>query len=90
MPKFVVSRTLHDPAWDGTTALSTMTQVAALREQFGDIHVIGSGALTRSLLEAELADRLNLYLYPLALGSGKRLSAVELPRSGQGPEDTRA
>lgn len=75
MPKFVVSRNLHDPAWEGTTALSTMTQVAALRERFSDIHVIGSGALTRSLLEAGLADRLNLYLYPLTLGSGKRLFA---------------
>jgi dihydrofolate reductase len=73
MPKFVVSRRLTEPAWEGTTALSDVAEVASLKERFEDIHVVGSGDLTRSLLEADLVDRLNLYVYPVALGQGKRL-----------------
>ena len=75
LPKFVVSRSLTDPAWEGTTALSDVEQVAGLKDRFDDIHVIGSGNLARSLLEAGLVDRLNLFLYPLTFGSGKRLFA---------------
>ncbi|SFR71578.1 Dihydrofolate reductase [Agromyces sp. CF514] len=73
MPKFVVSRSLTDPSWAGTTALGDLDEVAALKDRFEDIHVIGSGDLARSLLEAGLVDRLNLFVYPVALGSGKRL-----------------
>ena len=75
LPKFVVSRSLTDPAWEGTTALSDVAEVRALKDRFDEIHVIGSGDLTRSLLEADVVDRLNLFLHPLALGSGKRLFA---------------
>jgi dihydrofolate reductase len=76
LPKFVVSRSLTDPAWEGTTALSDVaTDVRALKERFAEIHVIGSGHLARSLLEADLVDRLNLFLYPVTFGSGKRLFA---------------
>ncbi len=73
VPKFVVSRTLTEPGWAGTTALSEFVQVRGLKDRFAEIHVIGSGQLTRSLLEAHLVDRLNLFVYPLTLGSGKRL-----------------
>ncbi|MFF2841467.1 dihydrofolate reductase family protein [Paenarthrobacter sp. NPDC057981] len=73
MPKFVVSRTVANPEWEGTTALADAADVASLREQFSDVHIIGSGELSRSLLEADLVDRLNLYLYPLTFGTGKRL-----------------
>ncbi|GAA1961073.1 dihydrofolate reductase family protein [Agromyces allii] len=73
MPKFVVSRTLTSAGWEGTTALAEVAEVRSLKDRFDDIHVIGSGDLVRSLLEAGLVDRLNLYLYPVALGKGKRL-----------------
>ena len=75
LPKFVVSRSLTDPGWEGTTALSDVAEVAAVKDRFDDLHVIGSGHLARSLLEADLVDRLNLFLYPLTFGSGKRLFA---------------
>lgn len=75
VPKFVVSRSLTDPAWEASRALSDIAQVGALKDRFAEIHVIGSGDLARSLLEADLVDRLNLFLYPLTLGSGKRLFA---------------
>jgi dihydrofolate reductase len=74
VPKFVASRTLTDPSWPGTTVVSDVAkEVPALTDRFDEIHVIGSGALARSLLAADLVDRLNLYLYPIAFGSGKRL-----------------
>lgn len=71
--KFVVSHSLTEAAWARTTVLSELAQAAALKDKYTDIHVVGSGDLARSLLRAEIADRLNLYLYPLTLGSGKRL-----------------
>lgn len=74
VPKFVASRTLSDPSWAGTTVITDVaTEVAAIRDRFDEIHVIGSGDLVQSLLEAHLVDRLNLWLYPITLGSGKRL-----------------
>lgn len=85
LPKFVVSRSLTDPEWEGTTALSDVAGVAAVKDRFDDIHVIGSGNLARSLLEADLVDRLNLFLYPLTFGSGKRLFRRWHRRSGRVP-----
>ena len=74
VPKFVASRTLTDPTWQGTTVVSDVaTDVRAIKDRFDEIHVIGSGDLARSLLAADLVDRLNLYLYPIAFGTGKRL-----------------
>ena len=76
LPKFVVSRSLTNPSWDGTTVLSdAANDVRALKDRFAEIHVIGSGDLVRSLLDAQVVDRLNLFLYPLTFGSGKRLFA---------------
>ncbi|MEX5272000.1 dihydrofolate reductase family protein [Kocuria sabuli] len=74
VPKFVASRTLTDPSWEGTTVLTDVaTEVRALKERFDEVHVFGSGDLVRTLLREDLLDRLNLILYPLTLGSGKRL-----------------
>lgn len=73
LPKFVVSRSLTDPGWAGTKALSDVAEVAALKDRFEDIHVIGSGELVRSLLRADVVDLLNLFLYPITLGAGKKL-----------------
>ena len=81
VPKFVASRTLTDPSWAGTTVIADVAnEVRATKERFDEIHVIGSGDLVDSLLEANLVDRLNLYVYPLTLGTGKRLfGAATIP-----------
>jgi dihydrofolate reductase len=55
------------------------TEVRALKDRFVEIHVIGSGALARSLIAADLVDRLNLYLYPVVFGDGKRLFDGTVP-----------
>jgi dihydrofolate reductase len=74
VPKFVASRTLTEPSWAGTTVVTDVaTEVAAIRDRFDEIHVIGSGDLVQTLLEEHLVDRLNLWVYPITFGTGKRL-----------------
>jgi dihydrofolate reductase len=76
MPKYVVSSTLQDPEWNNTTVLGgdVEEEVAKLkRDQDGDIVVHGSPQLVQALLEHDLVDELRLMVYPVVLGSGKRL-----------------
>ena len=73
IPKYVVSRTLEDPSWANTTVLRDAAAVGGLRDEFDEVHTWGSGELLRSLLAEGLLDRLNLWIYPIALGTGKRL-----------------
>ena len=73
VPKYVVSGTLTEPAWAGTTALPDAAAAGRLREEYNQVHMFGSGVLIRSLLAADAIDRLHLWLYPVTLGQGKRL-----------------
>jgi dihydrofolate reductase len=76
MPKYVVSSTLKKPEWNNTTVLegNLAEAVSKLREeQDGDIVVHGSGRLVQALLEHDLLDELRLMVFPVVLGSGKRL-----------------
>jgi dihydrofolate reductase len=77
MPKYVVSSTLTDPSWEHTTVLRSIDDVAALKQQDGEgtILVHGSADLAQQLLAADLVDRYHLLVYPVVLGSGKRLFA---------------
>jgi dihydrofolate reductase len=76
MPKYVVSSTLRDPDWNNSTVLGgdVGEEVGKLKqEQAGDIVVHGSAQLVQALLEHDLVDELRLMVYPVILGSGKRL-----------------
>jgi dihydrofolate reductase len=76
MPKFVVSTTLEHPEWNNTTVLKgdLAEEVAELKRKFdGDILVAGSAQLVQSLLEDDLVDELRLMVFPIVLGTGKRL-----------------
>jgi dihydrofolate reductase len=76
MPKYVVSSTLAEPEWNNSTVLrgDVLEEVAKLRqEQDGDIVVHGSARLVQTLIEHDLVDELRLMVYPVVLGSGKRL-----------------
>jgi dihydrofolate reductase len=73
--KYVVSSTLTDPesVWSNSQVVS-VDEVARLRDgEGGDIVVHGSGQLARALLERGLVDELRLMVFPVVLGSGKRL-----------------
>ena len=76
MPKYVVSTTLEDPDWNNSTAISgdLADEVAKIKDSNdGDVVVHGSGQLAQSLLEQDLVDELRLMVFPVVLGSGKRL-----------------
>ena len=76
VPKYVASRTLAGPlAWHGSTLLAEpiAESVTSLKERHDELHVIGSLNLVQSLLRSGLVDRLNLWLYPLLLGGGKKV-----------------
>lgn len=76
MPKYVVSSTLRDPEWNNSTVLEgeVADSVAKLKqEQDGDIVVHGSAQLVTELLANDLVDELRVMLFPIVLGSGKRM-----------------
>jgi len=76
MPKYVVSSTLKDPAWTNTTVISgdAPGEVRKLRDEFdGELAVHGSNQLVQTLLENDLVDELHLMVFPVVLGTGKRL-----------------
>jgi len=76
MPKYVVSSTLSDPGWTNSTVLNgdVVSAVTKLREEpGGDIVVHGSAQLVQALLENDLADEVRLMVFPVVLGTGKRL-----------------
>lgn len=75
-PKYVLSSTLTDPGWAGSTVLSgdLMTEVGRLKEQpGGELQVHGSATLIRSLHEAGLVDTYRMLQFPVVVGQGKRL-----------------
>jgi dihydrofolate reductase len=76
MPKYVVSSTLEKAEWNNSTILKgdVVKEVSKLKEKLkGNIAVHGSARLAQTLLEHDLVDELRLMVYPVILGSGKRL-----------------
>jgi dihydrofolate reductase len=76
MPKYVVSSTLTEPTWNNTTVLGgeLVEEVTKLKQAVaGEITVHGSAQLAQGLLEHGLVDELRLMVFPVVLGSGKRL-----------------
>ena len=77
MPKFVVSTTLGDPEWSNTTVLDggdATAEVRKLKEEFdGELQVPGSHRLVQELIESDLVDQIDLMVFPVILGTGKRV-----------------
>jgi dihydrofolate reductase len=77
MPKFVVSSTLTDPQWSNTTVLhgaDAMAEVRKLKDEFdGELQVPGSHQLVQELIGSDLVDQINLMVFPVILGTGKKV-----------------
>jgi dihydrofolate reductase len=76
MPKYVVSTTLKEPAWNNTKVIrrSIAEEVLTLKTMPGrDILIAGSAKLVNTLLQDGLIDEYRLMVYPVILGMGKRL-----------------
>ena len=76
VPKYVASQTLREVTWNNSTLIEgdVAEAVARLKEEPGDeIQVTGSSALLQTLIERDLVDEYRLWVFPLVLGSGKRL-----------------
>src|SRR5437867_4731882 len=74
-PKFVASRSRRKLEWNNSTLIQgdLSKEVARIKQKHGEVHVIGSGNLVQTLLRHDLVDRFNIWVYPLLLGTGKRL-----------------
>jgi dihydrofolate reductase len=78
MPKYVVSTTLQDDdaTWNNSTVIrgDVLAEITALKDSVrGDLLVAGSATLVQTLLEHGLIDELRLMIFPIVLGTGKRL-----------------
>ena len=92
MPKYVVSSTLKAPEWNNSTVLAgdVVEEVTGLRERLeGEIVVHGSAQLAQTLLEHDLIDELALMVFPVVLGSGKRLFGATSAKKPLRLEDSR-
>ncbi|RJT79174.1 deaminase [Arthrobacter cheniae] len=82
LPKYVVSTTLDEDAliegWGPLSVLRSLEDVAALKQgEGGAIFIHGSPELARTLADANLIDRYNLLVFPVLLGTGKRVFSTE-------------
>jgi dihydrofolate reductase len=81
LPKYVVSTTVQEPDWSSATGSmgkvlkgDVVEEVSALKEELdGDIVVYASIRLAHALLEHDLVDELRLTVFPVVLGTGRRL-----------------
>jgi dihydrofolate reductase len=83
-PKYVVSSTLQSADWNNSTIVGPYDadRIRALKDEVGNFYVSGSTELVRGMLADGLVDELLLFVFPVALGSGKRLF-------GEGGEPTK-
>lgn len=72
--KYCVSTTLEKSDWKNSVFLKNVDDIKKLKQEKGsDLQVIGSGNLVQTLLKNDLVDELRLMMFPVTLGSGKRL-----------------
>lgn len=77
VPKSVASRTLKKVDWQNSFLIKgdVANEIPKIKQMYREVHVIGSANLAQTLLKHDLVDRYNLWVYPVILGSGKKLFA---------------
>src|SRR5436189_5210476 len=75
LPKYVASMSLTEVTWNATLIKGDLAEeLSRLKQEAGqDVLIFGSGELVRTLHERDLIDEYRLMIFPLVLGSGKRL-----------------
>ena len=72
--KYAVSSSLKKPSWENTVVIKDVKELKKLKNSNGpDLQVYGSANLVQSLMENDLVDEYWLKIFPITLGSGKRL-----------------
>lgn len=72
--KYVLSKTLHDPTWENTEVIKDVEALKKVKHSHGpDLQVYGSADMVQTLMEHDLVDEFWLKIFPVTLGSGKRL-----------------
>jgi len=92
LPKYVASTTLTDPEWANSRVIEgdVADAVGDLKErEGGELQVHGSGQLVRFLLEHDLVDRLNLLVFPVIVGAGRRLFSASGMATGLALDESR-
>ena len=92
LPKYVVSSTLDEAKWSNATVLKgdVVSEVAQLRQELdGEVVVIASRSLVRTLMEHDLVDELRLIVYPVVLGAGERIFGDTTDKTSVRPLETR-
>ncbi|OBF13619.1 dihydrofolate reductase family protein [Mycobacterium sp. ACS4331] len=75
IPKYVASRGNPDLSWAGSTQLGAdlAGAVSEVRDRHENVKVVGSLNLVQTLLRKKLFDRLDLWVHPIVLGTGKKV-----------------
>jgi dihydrofolate reductase len=72
--KYVVSKTLKNPTWENTVVIQDIKELKELKRSNGpDLQVYGSSVLVQTLMEHDMVDEFWLKIFPITLGTGKRL-----------------
>jgi dihydrofolate reductase len=72
--KYVVSKTLKNPTWENTEVIHGIKELKDLKNSIGpDLQVYGSSKLVQTLMKHDLVDEFWLKIFPITLGTGKRL-----------------
>jgi len=91
--KYVVSNSLINPEWKGTTVLNgdIVKAIHELKAKPGrELQIHGSGNLIRLLLENNLIDEMTLFTFPVVVGKGTRLFSTIGPDINLELEETQA
>jgi dihydrofolate reductase len=83
--KYVVSHESFEPSWNNSACITgdVVAQLKKLKQEDGpDLWVWGSGNLIQTLLKHHLIDRMHLWIYPITIGTGKRLFAEGTQAAG--------